>query len=112
MPSGYDFEIFCGKLLEFNGFVDVRITGTSNDYGVDIIAFKEDVKYAIQCKKYSHPIGVSAVQEVIASKSMHDCHVAVVLTNSTFTTNAEVLAKKNNVLLWDRHKLINMLKHN
>lgn len=63
------------------------------------------LKYAIQCKRYNGPIGVSAVQEVIASKSLHDCHVACVLTNSSFTPAAVELAKKNLVILWDRKKL-------
>ena len=70
-----------------------------------VIAEKDDVKYAIQCKRYNGPIGVSAVQEVIASKSLHDCHVACVLTNSSFTPAAVELAKKNLVILWDRKKL-------
>jgi HJR/Mrr/RecB family endonuclease len=45
------------------------------------------------------------VQEAMASKSMQDCHVACVLTNSLFTPAAIELAKKNLVILWDRTKL-------
>jgi restriction system protein len=48
---------------------------------------------------------VSAVQEVLASKSLHDCHVACILTNNTFTMAAEELARKNNVVLWGSDKL-------
>ena len=49
------------------------------------------------------------MQEVIGSKAMNDCHVAVVLTNNTFTKSAVELAKKNNVLLWDRNKLMGLI---
>lgn len=45
------------------------------------------------------------MQEVMASKSLHDCHVACVLTNSTYTPAAVELAKKTLVILWDRSKL-------
>ena len=103
--DGREFEIFTGTLLCGNGFENVTITQASYDFGVDVIAEKDDIKYAIQCKRYNGPIGVSAVQEVIASKSLHDCHVACVLTNNSFTPAAVELAKKNLVILWGRNKL-------
>lgn len=108
--SGFDFELYSADLLKANGFDRVSVTQFSGDYGVDIIAYKDDIKYAIQCKKYSSPVGIKAVQEVIGSKSMNDCHVAVVLTNNIFTKNAQELAEKNNVLLWDKHKLNEMIE--
>ena len=42
---------------------------------------------------------------------MNDCHVAVVLTNNFFTSSAKELAKKNNVLLWDRNKLKELINN-
>ena len=108
--NGFDFEKYAGELLQKNGFEKVEITQRSGDFGVDIIAHKDDIKYAIQCKKYSSTVGIKAVQEVIASKAMNNCHVAVVLTNNYFTKSAKELAKKNNVLLWDREKLLNLIK--
>lgn len=107
--NGFDFEKYAGNLLEANGFTKVEVTQNSNDFGVDVIAYKDDIKYAIQCKKYSSPVGIKAVQEVIGSKSMNDCHVAVVLTNNTFTKSAVELAEKNNVLLWGRDKLTELI---
>lgn len=108
--NGFDFEKYAGELLQKNGFEKVEITQRSGDFGVDIIAYKDDIKYAIQCKKYSSTVGIKAVQEVIASKAMNNCHVAVVLTNNYFTKSAKELAEKNNVLLWDREKLLNLIK--
>ena len=107
--DGFDFEKYTSKLLKANGFTKVEVTQCSSDFGVDVIAYKEDIKYAIQCKKYSSPVGIKAVQEVIASKAMHNCHVAVVLTNNYFTKNAEELAERNNVLLWNREKLVSLI---
>lgn len=109
MMNGHDFELFVANLFSSLGYYNVKVTPSSHDFGADVIAEKDDVKFAIQCKRYSSPIGVSAVQEVMASKSLHDCHVACVLTNSTFTPSAEELAKKNLVILWDGNKLKDFL---
>lgn len=109
--DGYNFENCSANLLLNNGFNNVKVTQYSGDFGVDIIAYKDDIKYAIQCKKYSSPVGIKAVQEVIGSKTMNDCHVAVVLTNNFFTSSAKELAKKNNVLLWDRNKLKELINN-
>lgn len=109
--SGLEFENYIGEILKDNGFDNVDVTKSSGDFGVDVIAVKDDIKYAIQCKKYSSPVGIKAVQEVLGSKTMNDCHVAVVLTNNTFTKSAIELAEKNNVLLWDGEKLKNLLEN-
>lgn len=109
--TGIEFERFALDLLKKNGFLKVVLTPFSGDFGVDVIAYKDEVKYAIQCKRYSSPVGIKAIQEVIGSKSMNDCHVAVVLTNNTFTSSAKELAKKNNVLLWDKQKLDEMIRN-
>lgn len=103
--GGRDFEFFIGELLFRNGFDNINVTQSSHDFGMDIIAEKEGIKYAIQCKRYSNSVGVSAIQEIIAVKSLHDCHVACVITNNFFTPAAIELANKNLVLLWDRKKL-------
>ena len=39
--DGYQFEAFTKILLEKNGFKDVRISKSSNDYGIDILQKKK-----------------------------------------------------------------------
>lgn len=109
--NGHDFECFCAKLLENNGFCNVRVTQESNDQGIDILAEKLNVKYAIQCKRYSSDVGNKAVQEVFAGKSYYDCHVGVVLTNRYFTQAAKELARKTQVFLWDRDTLEKLIEN-
>ena len=103
--DGREFELFSGDLFRALGYTNVIVTQSSGDFGADVIAEKDDVRFAVQCKRYSAPVGVSAVQEVLASKSLHDCHVACILTNNTFTPAAEELARKNLVVLWGGNKL-------
>lgn len=107
--EGHEFEYFCAELLERCGFEDVTVTRGSGDQGVDILAFKDDIKYAIQCKNYSAPLGNKSVQEVFAGKTFYKCHVGVVMTNSVFTKGAYELADSVGVILWDKHRLDKMM---
>lgn len=103
--EGHEFEYFCAELLRAVGFKEVKVTPGSGDQGVDILASKDGIKYAIQCKNYASSLGNTPVQEVVAGKKFYGCHVAVVMTNSKFTAGAIELANATNVLLWDRNKL-------
>lgn len=103
--DGHEFERFCAKVLTLNGFQNVKVTQGSGDQGIDIIAFKDGIKYGIQCKCYNSTIGNRAVQEVFAGKTFYQCHVGVVLTNNHFTSSAIELAKRDGIALWDRNKL-------
>lgn len=107
--DGHHFEKYCATVLQKNGFVNVSVTPGSGDQGVDVIAEKEGVRYAVQCKCYSSALGNTPVQEVCAGKSMYNCHVGVVMTNNYFTAGAKQLAEKNGILLWDRDKLQQMI---
>lgn len=109
--DGWQFEQYCAELLLFNGFIKTEVTQKSNDYGVDVIAVNPDgVKYAIQCKCYSNKLGNTPVQEIVAGMKVYNCQVGVVLTNNYFTNNAQILADNNNILLWDRDKLKDMVE--
>lgn len=108
--EGHDFEYFCADLLRKNGYSDVSVTKGSGDQGVDVLATKGGIKYAIQCKNYASALGNTPVQEVNAGKTFYNCHVGVVMTNSTFTPGAKTLAQATGVLLWDRAALKKMME--
>ncbi len=110
LMEGHDFEYFCAELLRKRGFQEVEVTKGSGDYGIDILAEKEGITYAIQCKCYAAPVGVKAVQEAYAGRDYYDCMVGAVLTNQYFTTPAVEAAKKLKILLWDRGYLESMLE--
>lgn len=107
--EGHEFEHYCADLLKKNSFIDVSVTRGSRDQGVDVLAEKDGVKYAVQCKNYASALGNTPVQEVNAGKIFYNCHVGVVMTNSTFTSGARELAAATGVLLWDRTILQNMM---
>lgn len=103
--NGFQFERFCGDLLRKNGFKNVEVTQGSGDYGIDILAEKDEVTYAIQCKCYSSKIGNKVIQEVYSGKAFYNRMVGVIMTNNYFTQSAIDTAKKTKILLWNRDKL-------
>lgn len=109
--EGLEFEKWCADLLTFNGFDQVQITPGSGDQGVDLVAVKDGIRYAVQCKRYSSNLGNTPVQEVYAGKAMYNCQVGVVMTNQHFTSGAKELAKSTGVLLWDREKIAEMVSN-
>ena len=108
--EGLDFEYYCAELLRNRGFIEVEVTKSSGYYGIDILAEKEGVTYAIQCKRYNGPVGVKAVQEAYAGRDFYDRMVGWVLTNQYFTQPAVDAAQKLKILLWDRDYLEEMIE--
>lgn len=107
--SGTEFEKCCADILRRNGFTNVQLTPTSGDQGVDILAEKNGMQYAIQCKRFSTKLGNSPVQEVNAGRSVYHCDRAIVMTNNYFTPGAVQAANACDVELWDRDDLYAML---
>jgi len=108
--EGHDFEYYCAELLEKSGFLEVEVTKGSGDFGADILAEKDGITYAFQCKCYNTPVGVRAVQEAYAGRDFYDRMVGVVITNQYFTAPAVEAAAKLKILLWDRGYLDSMLE--
>lgn len=104
--DGHSFEYFCAEILSSQGYEEVKVTRGSGDQGVDILAERDGIKYAIQCKRYAQPVGNKAVQEIYTGKNFYDCHVGIIMTNNYFTQSAKEVARKNGIILWDRDKLM------
>lgn len=109
--NGYKFESWCAALLTINDFSNVTVTQGSGDHGADILAEKDDISYAFQCKYYSGTVGNKAVQEVYAAKTYYKRDIAVVMTNSTFTLQAQEEAAATHVKLWDKDKLLKFFQN-
>ena len=103
--DGWDFEEYVAKLLKKNGFRHVEVTSGSKDQGVDILADRDGISYAVQCKHYDGKVPNKAVQEAYAGAKYYGCDVAVVLTNSDFYPSAFELGDSVGVELWDRSVL-------
>lgn len=103
--EGHEFEYAVADILRHNGWRDVTVTQGSGDYGIDILARRGSTRYAIQCKRYNSAVGVKAVQEAGLGVDYYNYDAAAVITNNTFTKQAENIAKTTGVRLWGRDYL-------
>ncbi len=99
--DGLEFEHYVAGLLRKNGFRNVSLT-EKYDFGVDIIAEKDAVRWGIQVKRYSGLVKADAVRQVVTGIRLYDCDRAMVITNSNYSTVAQRLATGNDCVLVDR----------
>lgn len=105
--NGYEYEEQVAKSLRRKGYRNVEVTSKSGDYGADIVATDpHGNRVCIQCKFYSSPVDLSAVQEIVTAKAKYKCTKAAVYTNSRFTKQAKELAFVNDVDLFEFYEAI------
>ncbi|MEO3217702.1 restriction endonuclease [Ruminococcus bicirculans (ex Wegman et al. 2014)] len=107
--DGHQFEYACADILKANGYKHVKVTRGSGDFGVDVIAEKDKVRYAIQCKRYNHKLDNTPIQEVVGGLAYYQCDKGAVMTNQYFTEPAKQLAQVNDIELLDRDTLSHMI---
>ncbi len=99
--SGAEFEAYVAQVLRDNGFKKVQVTKGSGDQGADVLAERNGISYAIQCKNYEGAVGNFAVQEAYAAAQFYRCDRAAVICPGEFTRGAKELAEATDVTLWD-----------
>lgn len=99
--TGGEFEQYVADVLADNGFKKVQVTKGSGDQGADVLAERNGISYAIQCKNYEGSVGNFAVQEAYAAAQFYRCDKAAVICPGKFTRGAKELAEATGVTLWD-----------
>lgn len=102
--TGLEFEHYIAGLLKQNGFRKVKLT-ERYDFGVDIIAEKDKVRWGIRVKRHSGLVKANAVRQAVTALRIYGCDRAMVTTNSTFSKIAQRLAQANDCVLVDRKGL-------
>jgi len=106
--TGITFERRLAHLFASLGY-RVEQTRARGDYGADLVLEKDSHRTVVQAKRWTKNVGVKAVQEAVAAKPMYRCDRAMVVTNRNFTDQARRLASANDVILWNRDKLVEAL---
>lgn len=102
----------------------VSSTGGSGEQGMDVVCFFKNpqlinkAKYdglAIQAKHYQDKVGNNAIQEIHSATKIYSSHYRkklypIVISNSTFSKDAILLAQKLGIKIIDRELLIPFLK--
>lgn len=104
--SGYHFENLVAEVWEARGW-DASVTSKSGDFGVDVIAQKDEPypqKHVIQAKCYAagNPVSGPDVREIAGlHQQVPDTDAVIIVTSSRFTDNAREVAERTNVKLID-----------
>lgn len=98
--AGYDYEDECENALCDKGY-EVQHKGQTGDFGVDLIAEKDGMEIAIQCKTWDAPAGVDAVQEVYAGGRYYGMEHFAVISRTGYTAMAIDMASVLGVYLCD-----------
>lgn len=110
LSNNEEFILYISNLLERSGY-NSSIIPISNNYGVHIIAKKDEIIYAIHCKHHLSKVGKVPIQILVSGMSHYNAHIGVVVTNNYFNNPAKDLALTNKVITWDRDKLKKMIEN-
>ena len=78
--------------------------------GCDILATKDNENYVIQCKRYSEKVPAPVIGEILRARGNYgNIQKAIIITNNEFTSQAIKEAKNNNIDLWDKNTLKQIL---
>ena len=107
--SGLDFEHYVADVLADCGYVNIRLT-ERYDFGIDIVAEKDGIRWGIQVKRYNGLVKADAVRQAVTALPLYGCDKAMVITNSMFSHVAQRLAEGNNCVLIDRPELFRLAR--
>lgn len=110
-----DFEHFVKDLLLASGWQDAVVTETGSEYrygdgGVDIFAYREGRKFAVEVKQRERgtTVDVSALNQLVTGARLADVKQMILVTNSYFTSEVKIRALRLGVELIDRDALKNL----
>jgi HJR/Mrr/RecB family endonuclease len=109
--NGDEFERFLKKLFEKMGYL-ADLTPHTGDFGADLILSKQSKqgeKISVQAKNWTNNVGNDAIQAVVGSLKVYKTQRGMVVTTSDFTKAAIYQAHHNDIELWNREKLKEMI---
>lgn len=110
------FEASIAALYKKQGF-EIYLTPYSNDKGVDVVVLKNGENYLIQVKQTKSLVGNEAIQEICTAKNYYENKFneqfnLLTVTNNDYSSSAKILAKSNNIQLFNRNELENLINTN
>ena len=103
-----EFEEYVGELFSHLGYA-VEVTQYSNDKGIDIVMYKDDIKYGVQCKRYKGTVGSPDIQTFIGALSHARADKGFFVTTGMFSFEAEKMAVQHPIQLVNRIDLAKLI---
>lgn len=82
--TGWEFEEEVARVFRLNGY-KARVTKKTGDGGVDIIMYKNDYKYIVQCKHYQNQVPVETMRALNGVKQDFGADILIMVASSGIT---------------------------
>lgn len=106
--TGIVFEEFLLGHFENLGYTGYLTPRTEN-FGADLVLQRGGTNVVVQAKRWKNNVGADAIEQVMGAVKHYGADKGMVVTNSFFTESASELASSNNIDLWDRTKLVEII---
>jgi HJR/Mrr/RecB family endonuclease len=110
--SPSDFELFVKNVFEKAGWIDAIVTKVGKEFrhgdgGVDIFAYKNKKKFAIEVKQrnLTSTVDVKALNQLVTGAKLSNTDNMILVTNSYFTSEVILRALRLGVDLINRDDL-------
>ena len=101
------FKEFTVSLFREMGYA-VEITSGTGDNGIDLLLRKNNQLSAVQCKRWSVPVGEAVVRDFYIALMSSGAQSGYVVTTSTFTSHAYSFAQGKPIQLVDLEALVDL----
>ena len=107
--DGWQFEREVGLVFKRMGY-KVEVTRGSGDGGVDIIMYKDGLKYIVQCKHYKRPLGPEAVRSLYGVRELFHADRMVMVASKGLTPGSREFVEiyKDVYVAYDLQDIIRM----
>lgn len=111
--SWREMEELVGELFRRKGH-SVQVTQTTNDYGIDVWAIKDEMILGIQVKKWKSDVGFDDVAKTLGSNMSKANKYILISTTSFFTSQALRHQRQHSAIieLWDTNRFKKELREN
>lgn len=98
--SGAEFEEYVANVFRKKGY-QVEITNISGDHGIDLLMQKGKEKIAVQCKRWSDPVGEGVVRDFYGSLLHQGAKLGCIIATTTYSDHAKEFAQGKPIKLID-----------
>jgi restriction system protein len=106
--DGWEFEEEVAKVFRLNGY-KAEVTKKTGDGGIDVVLYKNDLKYIVQCKHYQKPIPAAYLRELNGVMEDFKADRALMVASSGATKQGlDFIKNKSYFKLLDLEDMIRM----
>lgn len=109
--SWQSFERAISRLLQSEGFQNVRLIGGSGDKGADVIGTKFNKRWLFQAKQWNKPIGTDVVKKTISAQQVYNAQMPVIVASRGFDASVydyrkTLMSQGINLQLWSAQTVV------